>query len=456
MEQADEPAVWRRRHLEAVDRFREDEAQWALLRDALRRLASRLCIAARGQDEGLDRVLEQTSLQLRAEDLTAQSLESIESTLKQAILQMGDPPETVPAALAAGPVDAGTAPERSLCRILQQLIERLPPDALPEEVLESLQTTLARAPSLEALGEVAARLADGIAVRINALHEEKSRVEQMLQQVSAQLREVDAYFRSEGQAQAAAQRDGQQLDARLRGEVSQIGHSVDHARDLTSLRQEVRVRLDAIDQHLHHHRESESGRLKAWEQRMNEQRGRIEQLETEMNVMQQRLASTQRRALTDALTGIPNRSAYDQRLGSEIGSPARVSRPLCLVVLDVDFFKKINDQYGHPAGDKLLQSLGQHLQRCLREQDFAARYGGEEFVLLFDGINLSQGLTVADKLRRGVEKMHFAVRGDPVQVTVSAGLTCLKPGDTAQSVFERADRALYQAKQGGRNQCVAW
>jgi diguanylate cyclase len=126
-----------------------------------------------------------------------------------------------------------------------------------------------------------------------------------------------------------------------------------------------------------------------------------------------------------------------------------------MLLWDLDDFKSINDTYGHRAGDRVLQSVATCFTSGLRAEDFVARIGGEEFVVLLTGMPFARALRVADELRRGVEVLRFHFRGTPVRVTVSCGLTELRAGDAGGAAFDRADAALYRAKHGGKNACIA-
>jgi diguanylate cyclase len=159
--------------------------------------------------------------------------------------------------------------------------------------------------------------------------------------------------------------------------------------------------------------------------------------------------------MIDSLTGCHSRYAYERRLEGEFQRWQRHSQPLTFSVWDIDFFKRVNDSYGHEAGDRLLRAVADLFARNKRAEDFLARIGGEEFALLLPMTTLEAATTVAEKLRCVVEAAAFRHHGEPVQVTVSAGLMDFRAGDTLTTVYERADRALYQAKQQGRNHCVA-
>lgn len=155
-------------------------------------------------------------------------------------------------------------------------------------------------------------------------------------------------------------------------------------------------------------------------------------------------------ANTDPLTGLFNRRAMDQELHAQWmrqGNP-----PLSVLMLDIDHFKRINDTYGHPNGDKVIREVAETLRRCLRAEDTAFRYGGEEFMVLLPNTPLEGALNVAESIRDRVAALQMSLPEDaPLQCTVSLGVACREASDDRDSLCRRADRALYQAKHQGRN-----
>ena len=146
-------------------------------------------------------------------------------------------------------------------------------------------------------------------------------------------------------------------------------------------------------------------------------------------------------------------SLLSMSLDEEIARHKRFTTPLVLAVWDVDHFKKVNDRFGHRAGDKVLRTIAAALRDGIRETDFLARYGGEEFVLLMTGSALDECLPVAERLRSAVAATGFHFRGQAVTITASCGLAEFDKAETVEQWFERADKALYRAKQSGRNRC---
>lgn len=182
-------------------------------------------------------------------------------------------------------------------------------------------------------------------------------------------------------------------------------------------------------------------------------RNRITELETQASRLKEQLQDEQQLATSDALTRIPNRLAYEKRIDEELRRWQRFKQPTCLAVWDVDHFKRINDTYGHRAGDRVLRAVAECLSGRVRGTDFVARFGGEEFVMILPGTKLDDALRVIDSIRLAIAQIGFHFRGTPVAVTISTGVTALMPNDSANSAFDRADKALYRAKEGGRNTC---
>ncbi|MCC6133925.1 MAG: GGDEF domain-containing protein [Candidatus Contendobacter sp.] len=155
----------------------------------------------------------------------------------------------------------------------------------------------------------------------------------------------------------------------------------------------------------------------------------------------------------DPLTGIANRLAYEERLQQEFLRWKRFGHPLTLLVWDIDHFKQVNDNHGHAVGDAVLRKVAQQLASYLRITDFVARFGGEEFVMLLPGADTGAALHLAEQIRRQIAASGADQSHEYVPVTISCGVSRFEPDDSLQSVFKRADQALYQAKRDGRNCC---
>jgi diguanylate cyclase (GGDEF)-like protein len=162
------------------------------------------------------------------------------------------------------------------------------------------------------------------------------------------------------------------------------------------------------------------------------------------------------RAQVDALTGLWNRAYFNQRIGDEVAAARRYGRAVSLCMLDLDNFKSLNDSYGHPFGDQVLQRAGEALTVTLRATDSACRYGGEEFAIILSETELDGAIVAAHRLRRALADMELRPHGEPVAVTASMGVACTSqlPGGaelTAAALIGAADDALYEAKKAGRD-----
>ncbi|MFO0997923.1 MAG: diguanylate cyclase [Alphaproteobacteria bacterium] len=165
----------------------------------------------------------------------------------------------------------------------------------------------------------------------------------------------------------------------------------------------------------------------------------------------------QQQASTDALTGLANRRSFLDLATAELARAQRYQRRFCLAIFDIDWFKRVNDTYGHGNGDKALQHVAEILRRESRTSDTCARYGGEEFAALFPETDENGGLIVAERMRRAVESAPVMIDGKPVPITISGGLAELRLDgpDDLDALFARADAALYAAKRAGRNR-IKW
>lgn len=164
-------------------------------------------------------------------------------------------------------------------------------------------------------------------------------------------------------------------------------------------------------------------------------------------------------SMMDQLTGIPNRRSFDERLQHEWKNSIREQQPISLLMIDIDKFKNVNDTYGHQQGDVVLKSIAEILPALIRRSgDIAARWGGEEFVVLLLNTPLEGAMEVAGKIRAAVEEAEIPYNGDSViKITVSIGVKTIIPGrdDVVNAFISNADKALYAAKDAGRNRVIA-
>lgn len=166
------------------------------------------------------------------------------------------------------------------------------------------------------------------------------------------------------------------------------------------------------------------------------------------------LDTARREAMTDGLTGLANRKAFDQALAEAAGSAQSEGLPLSLLMVDIDHFKAFNDTHGHLVGDHVLRLVARALTECIKGRDTAARYGGEEFAIVLPNTTLANAAKVAEQVRSTVGSRQIVNRSRSVAygtVTLSVGVAQYRPGEALSDVIRRADAALYTAKRGGRN-----
>jgi len=198
--------------------------------------------------------------------------------------------------------------------------------------------------------------------------------------------------------------------------------------------------------------------------RLNEElRAEIERRKQTEAALRQSEASYRQLAISDPLTGVYNRRHFFQRAQEELLRAGRYRHPLALVIFDLDYFKKVNDTFGHTAGDRVLQTVADLVSSSIRAGDLFARYGGEEFILLLPETGLEAGVETAERLRRIIAATPVSHPPDRIQITISAGVAALPapskplswPPTTLDQLINQADQALYEAKSGGRNRVQA-
>ena len=184
---------------------------------------------------------------------------------------------------------------------------------------------------------------------------------------------------------------------------------------------------------------------------------RLSLSKSEISNLQHSLEAIRAESLTDPLTGLGNRKYFDRSIEAAVENAQASGEPLSLLMFDIDHFKSFNDSYGHLTGDQVLRLVGMSLKQTIKGQDITARYGGEEFAVVLPNTALRQALTVADHIRRAVmaKELKKKSTGEILgRVTISVGVSMLKPGDDTDSLIERADGCLYAAKRNGRNRVI--
>jgi diguanylate cyclase len=188
---------------------------------------------------------------------------------------------------------------------------------------------------------------------------------------------------------------------------------------------------------------------------LREMRETAQATAAEIAKLHQELDRVSAQARHDTLTGALNRKGLEEALSRELSVVRRREAPLCIALLDIDNFKKINDERGHSTGDEALAHLAKVARECMRPQDTLARYGGEEFVILLPDTALDNGIDAMVRLQRELTKQFFLAGTEKLLITFSAGVAQLAPDEEGDSALKRADKAMYMAKRAGKNRVLA-
>ncbi|MGE0858627.1 MAG: GGDEF domain-containing protein [Gammaproteobacteria bacterium] len=336
---------------------------------------------------------------------------------------------------------------------LQALIDHLSLPPAAQARLGMITPQLQQAQDVASVRAIAKTLADFVVDYIAGLHTEVAGLNTFLLVIKSRLGEVSGFVDLEKSERNVADAARDQLSSTVKSSLDTMRGRVDRADDIDQLKQDIQRHIGLIDGSLTAFMQTESARSSRVDEQHVALSRKIEEMHRETDRLRKELSEAQDQALRDALTGLPNRLAFNERMATELARSQRGAAPLSLIVLDLDRFKTINDSWGHQAGDRVLKYLARELASQIRQQDFFGRYGGEEFVLILPDTARAGALRLADGLRRHIEACRFKYKDAPVAVTISCGIAELRAGETSQQIFERADNCLYAAKNNGRNRC---
>lgn len=286
-----------------------------------------------------------------------------------------------------------------------------------------------------------------LAITDSGQHEFEAYLQQLNERLEA--------FQSNLQAASAGHADNSSaakaMDTQIREQVDGLQTSVQEAADLEDLKHVLENHLEGLLGTMDQHQKQRDAREQEVATRLKSLSERVAHMEQEAQGFREHLEVQRQKALIDPLTGLPNRAAWSERLEHEIKQWQQHGNTLSLAMLDLDHFKRINDNYGHLAGDKVLKIIATVLRKRLRGSDFIARFGGEEFVLLMPATPPAVGAKLLETLRAAIEACPFHFKGERVTITISIGLATFRAGEHSDLVLKRADQALYRAKNAGRN-----
>jgi len=493
---------WKKRYL-------EEAREWESTDRRLRRALGRLAIAATGHSADLDEALARVQGHAKAgrDSELDKAVDDVSLIVRNAPVGPAEEPEApIAADSAANPADFCSTlldgleldMEQSIAlRELQQRLPELSPERCAAELARELSLLLRQAvrePAMAGGGsvqEVLFALIDEVAVvqpglgslktlrdrlssegagdwhsvlsriigeirsiiqRINA---DKQALETLVQDVSRELGDITGVLRTDLTSITSGREQTERLHELMDEGVSRIQAHIEAESDIERLKEGVSRSLGHIRSAISEFAEGDAERLAAARARNEELQQRVSRMETETEQLQESLKRNREQLLRDVLTGARSRLAYDESLAQELGRFRRNGKTFCLAVLDIDHFKRVNDTYGHTAGDKALKLVATQIGDRLRQTDLLFRTGGEEFVLLLPDTGLAAARPLVEAVRGGIDKAPFHFEGAPVTITLSAGVTAVRDDDTAETLFDRADDAMYRAKKTGRNRLVA-
>lgn len=314
--------------------------------------------------------------------------------------------------------------------------------------LRSLASRLEPIPDWTTLDLLAAETISLIQKRLDA---EKGQFEHYLNELNAKLERINALISEGGQSVTALNTLNEDLNRSVDAQLKRARREISEATNIEQLRLSLNHSLDGLLNLLTDFQRTTHQSLREMTQRQTELNEQLQALQEDNHRLIQQVTHERELSMRDPLTQLPNRHGFELRLRDEMARSTRYDQPVSLALIDVDHFKRINDQFGHLAGDKVLKILAKQMSEQIRQTDYLARFGGEEFILLLPQTEVDDAFTAVEKVRQHISECPFNFQGKPVQITISIGVTQFLAGEALETWMHRADEALYRSKDEGRN-----
>ncbi|GGX48212.1 GGDEF domain-containing protein [Saccharospirillum salsuginis] len=314
--------------------------------------------------------------------------------------------------------------------------------------LRSLASRLEPLPDWSTLDHLAAETISLIQQRLDA---EKGQFEHYLNELNSKLERINALISEGGQSMSALNELNEDLGRNVDAQLNRARQEISDASNLEQLRESLNHSLDGLLTLLNDFQSRTGKSLQDMTQRQDELNEQLQALQEDNHRLIQQVTHERELSMRDPLTQLPNRHGFELRLRDEMARNSRYGHPVSLALIDVDHFKRINDQFGHLAGDKVLKILAKQMDDQIRETDYLARFGGEEFILLLPQTAQEDAFVAVEKVRQHISECPFNFQGKPVQITVSMGVTEYQTDEGLETWMHRADEALYRSKDEGRN-----
>jgi len=285
------------------------------------------------------------------------------------------------------------------------------------------------------------------------LNEERNQITDFISEIGNCLVGIERQFEHSVSQSEQNHSSSTAFNSMIELHIEDMKNSAQISTTLAEFKNLVVSRLASIREALEEKRKVEALRQETMNEEMQSLQQNVNRMKKEIDLVQEKRKALEKEVLIDQLTGVANRRAFKRRLKEELQRYQRYQHFFSMLLFDIDHFKGINDRFGHWAGDKCLKELIKRIKPMLRESDFLARWGGEEFVILLAGTDMENAAAVAERIRKAVENTRFVYHKQEISFTVSVGVSEVMASDVSQeTIFNRVDKAMYEAKRRGRNQ----
>jgi len=291
---------------------------------------------------------------------------------------------------------------------------------------------------------------------VTSLQKRNNDLQGFIEKVNKQLVGIKSFVKLTQESREESVNRSAVLKDSVDSSVGEIQNKVSSANDIDTLKTDISTHLEKIREEVEENDLVEKEKEKVSAESYASINDELSSTQEELAEIKEQLEETKSQLLRDSLTGLYNRLAYEDRVEVEFSRSKRIKSPLCLAMWDIDYFKKVNDSYGHDVGDRVLKAFSEVIMKRIRKTDMFARIGGEEFVLLMPDTSSDVALTLNNELRETFMKCKFSYDATTFSATSSVGIADFTEDDTPESVLKKADLALYTSKDTGRNCCTVF
>ncbi len=334
---------------------------------------------------------------------------------------------------------------------ITQLLNRLGDVDGMDNVVNELRNKISDSPTEDQWIDSITLIVESISIALQQLDHDKRELEGFIVNITNQLGQLSELIEVDLQEKSDEHDHAREFHDYLHEGINSLEAGFRASSNLDDLKESISHNIQFIRKRVDEFVHETHERFEATEKRNQQLSSKIAVMEHETQELQVKLQENREKLVRDPLTGVFNRLAYEQQMLQEIARWERYHTPFSFALLDIDHFKKINDDYGHAAGDKALVIVARLMTRIVRKTDLIYRIGGEEFVIILPGTNSQQAGQLVDKIRQSVSETEIHFKQTRVEITLSAGYTAVRNGDSKEMIFDRTDAAMYRAKNSGRN-----